>query len=327
MSQHTLLSETIERAAKQVSSSSAAAYQRNMIRFVDFLESEVNWSAKIPKDVLTNWLPFVEKEQEDKISAWNCNPKLPTPILNEVTLEICEKFTDQNASEKSRKSVRSAINKLMLQAGSDGDIPSSVIEPLNIKENAGGNQKRKTIGTSDVRRLRASLLSNDHAPISLRTLVCVDLMLYMGFRQKDIIRLTLGDITVKNEAMWLQTGGLKIKANAVVQDTIEKYVAVTDRVLGESDPLSALIVSEGGKGITDRSLRYIFQSLFGGDFSAYDTGSLRRTCAINALENGATIPMVQAMLRIKDSKTLGSYLGINVDEIRLPYVASYVKYD
>ena len=191
-------------------------------------------------------------------------------------------------------------------------------------------------------RLKSSL--NALVPTSA-TLNIIDLMLYAGLRRAEVASLTTGNFKQDGGRWWIVLQGKGNKTRRLkVSDTLYKSITAWVEYLNgqdngitlnlEIDDLPIFYNLNKGGNLTGNLLNsnviaYIVSEYAAAAGLAPDHGEnqlsphdLRRSCARNAFDNGASLLKVQRMLGHADPKTTALYIGSdeNDDDTAVDYV-------
>jgi integrase/recombinase XerD len=149
-------------------------------------------------------------------------------------------------------------------------------------------------------------------------------MLYGGLRREEVVRLKLENFHQDGGRLWIVLSGKGAKTRRIkVHDALYKsllgWLGVIQKPIGGegylftgvnkagkvgSCPLDASVI---GRLVAEYGCAAGIAPLAGSNrLSPHD---LRRTCARNAYDNGASLLLVQAMLGHSDPKTTARYIG------------------
>jgi integrase len=170
-----------------------------------------------------------------------------------------------------------------------------------------------------------------------RDLAILDVMLFLGLRREEVAdldlsafrqdggrwwtvfsgkrdkirRLKVHDVLYQSLTGWLQAAGLELSTQGPVFRSFDRGDRVT------SNGIDASVI---GRLVSTYGYRSGLAPEDGpNQLSAHD---LRRTCARNAFDNGASLLLVQAMLGHEDPKTTAHYIGAfdSDDDTAVDYV-------
>ncbi|MDH5524553.1 MAG: site-specific integrase [Desulfobulbaceae bacterium] len=173
--------------------------------------------------------------------------------------------------------------------------------------------RRDYLNPAQIRQLLNSIQTDTIA--GLRNYAMVNLMVHMGLRRVEVLRLTIGDLTTANDGYVLnihrkgRTYKEAIRIEEEVFYPIESYLLNRKHYTNDSpmftnhsqhttDKLSAVMVS----GIVKRYLKQISNS------KKLTCHSLRHSAAINLLNAGRSIYDVRDMLGHRNTQTTEIYL-------------------
>ena len=182
---------------------------------------------------------------------------------------------------------------------------------------------------------------------TLRDKALIDVMLYAGLRQFELASLTTGNFKQDGGRWWIVLRGKGNKTRRIkLHDALYKSLAAWLDYLNTQESGIALTLgideipifynlNKGGK-LTGKPLNSGVIARITSEYGhaaglAPDHGEnqlsphdLRRTCARNAYDNGASLLMVQGMLGHADPKTTVKYIGSMEDDDNT--AVDYVRY-
>lgn len=260
-----------------------------------------------------------------------------TTALADITLATLDKFSHYLTNKKD--SAQSTINNRV--AGVMSFLAVALRERVISRDQANAlgiteyrqkqrrNQKPvgRRLDPNEVRKLREIVkLQALTDPKAARDAAIFDLMLFAGLRRSEVAGLTLADIKRDGGRWWIVFEGKgrktrRIKLHDSLYQSLDDWLKHTGRELGNGDNGPIFYNMLKGGGITGNRLN---ASVIGRLVAEYGAAAglaprkgdkrlsphdLRRTCARNAYENGATIYQVQTMLGHSDPKTTIRYIG------------------
>lgn len=246
-------------------------------------------------------------------------------------------------SRATRSQRKNAVNTLLAIAFRDGFISPELATRLDVgpyKKHEKNNEQPvgRRLSKSEVGALRWAVTQarNDHK--RYRDTAILDLMLFAALRRDEVANLTTGNLAQDGGRWWLVLRGKGDKPRRVkVHDTLYKSLAAWAQAAGlelgkGNEPLFCNLTKSGqstGKALNTSVVGRLvgeYGSLAGlapahGE-NALAAHDLRRTCARNAYDNGATLLQVQGMLGHSDPKTTTRYIGAleNDDETAVDHV-------
>lgn len=163
--------------------------------------------------------------------------------------------------------------------------------------------------------------------MSLRDYAIVNLALRCGLRTIEIVRLTVGDITLRGGKRILRVWGKG-------HDTPDDFVVLTDKTYlpikeylatrpkaKANEPLFASDSHRNsGKGLTTRTISGLIKNglkAIGLDSREYTAHSLRHTCATTILKHGGSLMDAQHVLRHTTPTTTQIYVESIKEEMRI----------
>jgi integrase/recombinase XerD len=180
-------------------------------------------------------------------------------------------------------------------------------QPANhAKDSLTGNQCRRLLSSI---HLNGSLSRRDYAMLNL--------LIRTGLRTIEVTRANIGDIRNQGDdtVLWIHGKGRDEKDNFVVltpetHEPILDYIS-TRNAVNSDDPLFVSHSNRGrGKRLTTRTIRQVVQCYLkkaGLKTDKTSAHSLRHTFVTLAVENGASLPQVQASARHVSPQTTMRY--------------------
>jgi integrase len=201
------------------------------------------------------------------------------------------------------------------------------LKPYRTRQERHSKPVGRRLSKAEVRTLQEAV--NLGTPKGKRDRAVLDLGLYLGLRESEIASLRVADFQQQDGRWWLMVKGKRGKTRRLkVHDEVYKSLTAWMDAAGlawHDDRPAFYSVSKGGT-VSDRALsptdvgRLVaaygaeagLAPLTGkGRLGAHD---LRRTCARNAYDNGASLLLVQRMLGHADPKTTALYIGLDDDD-------------
>lgn len=327
-----LVTATLDAAGR--SDQSKRAYLAAIGQFLTYLD-ESNGGALTP-DLAEHWRPFAEAGQDGRRTVWTF--KAPAAVLRLVTPATLDGFRawlEANGASTNTVGQRLAGARTFLAVSyRDGVLTEDQARALDLQPYR-ARQKRDTkpvgrrLTKNEVRKLRG-------APDLLtlkgkRDLAILDAMLYLGLRCEECSSLRLEDFRQDGGRWWLVLTGKGSKTRRLkLADTVYKSLAMWLTAVGlgalgqDAGPIFYGVNRGGnltgyqvncptiGRLVSEYGQAAGLAPLHGaGRLGPHD---LRRTCARNAYENGASLLLVQSMLGHSDPKTTAHYIGANEDD-------------
>ncbi|MBT7082543.1 MAG: site-specific integrase [Chloroflexi bacterium] len=324
-----LVNATIQAAAGD-SEHTARAYQHGIGLFLQFLSER--HSDRLP----TDWQPLALATTEGRRTVWEFRGY--AAVLRLVSAALVDEFAGwlQRDGELSRATVNQRLNaaRALLRVAMRDNVLTFEqglalgIRPYRRRQRRDVKPVGRRLAPAEVRQLRAIVeLKARHDMKAIRDRAILDVALFAGLRREEIARLStenfkqdggrwwivlrgkggktrrlkLHDVLFKSLTVWIDAVGLEIgKGNDPVFYNLTKggqltwrrlNSSVIGRIVAEYGHLAGLAPADGNNRISPHDLR--------------------RTCARNAYDNGASLMLVQAMLGHSDPKTTAHYIGAN----------------
>lgn len=319
------------------------SYATAIALFVAYLDAERG-------DLVGNvdgWRPFVVKDLGDlqvpmsqdtgKVRVQYAYSPVPAALLRLVDAGLVDGFaTHRQASGDSINTVTTriaAVRTFLAVALRDNALTPEQAQNLGLSPfKARRTQSQEPVGRrlskAEVRALRGAV--DIMSVKGKRDLAILDLGLYLGLRQSEIAslkmsdfqqdggrwwlhvrgkgnktrRLKVHDVLFKSLLAWCEAAGLAWHDEQLVFRTVGKAGQINHRAITPTD-VGRLVAAYGYKaGLAPATGK--------GRLGSHD---LRRTCARNAHDNGASLLQVQKMLGHSDPKTTARYIGLGEDEV------------
>jgi integrase len=271
-----------------------------------------------------------------------------TRIFSKITPSLRDGFiqalVDKSLARATRNQRKNAVNTLLGIAYRDGYISDDLarrldVRPYHQRQKQDIQPTGRRLKPDEVRTLRTSveLRARNHYK-ALRDVAIVDLMLFTGLRRAEVASLTPDNFKQDGGRWWIVLTGKgqktrKVKVHDALYRSLETWAKAAGLTLGEgSEPLFTNLAKGGAP--TESTLD---ESVIGRLVAEYGAAAglaprkgenrlsphdLRRTCARNAYDNGASLILVQQMLGHSDPKTTTRYIGAleNDDQTAVDFV-------
>lgn len=270
-----------------------------------------------------------------------------TRIFSRVSPSLRDGFrqvmVDAGLASRTRNLRLNAVNTLLAIAYRDDYLTSDQATRLGIssyKKRQKSNVKPvgRRLSRDEVKALRCAVetcKSSDAKRIRDRALL--DCMLYAALRRAEVAELVTGDLTQDGGRYWLVVNGKgektrRVKVHDALYKSLQAWAELAGVTLGEGDNVLFRNVQKGGdlNGPLSASVIGRLVAEYGSlaelapksGKNCLGPHDLRRTCARNAYDNGATVLQIQNMLGHSDPKTTNLYIGAleNDDETAVDHV-------
>lgn len=312
------------------------AYQTAIGLFVQHLDQ--TRGDLIPPDLAAQWRPLASADKQverrgDRVAqrtVWTFNG--PAAVLRMVDAGLLDGFRAWREAEGDSPNAASlrvyAVRTFLSVAYRDGILTTEQAQALGLKAYR-QRQKRdeqpvgRRLTPAEVRTLRGAC--NVRAVKGKRDAALLDAMLYLGLRAEEVAQLHLSDFRQDGGRWWVVLSGKGCKTRRLkVHDKFFKsltaWLNAAGLTLGESDGCVFLSVNKGdhitGNGLNANVIGrlvseygYVAGLAPAMGHNRLSPHDLRRTCARNAYDNGASLLHVQAMLGHSDPKTTARYIG------------------
>jgi integrase len=320
-----LVASTLQIAGR--STATQRSYQTAIGLFVQYLDRMRG--GQLPEEAMISWRPFAETSVEAKKTLWAFRP--PSVVLRLVDAAVLDGFRAWRESEgdsSTTATIRTyAVRTLLAVAHRDGVLTADQARTMNIKiYQSRTAQVKQPVGRrltrSEVRLLR-SVVDTTTAK-GKRDLAILDTMLFLGLRREEVADLRLTSFRQDGGRWWVVFPGKRdkvrrLKVHDVLFQSLTAWLNVAELAFGQSGPVFRSF--DRGDHVTSNCIdasvigRLVSSYGFSGGLAPergenqLSPHDLRRTCARNAYDNGASLLLVQAMLGHEDPKTTAHYIG------------------
>lgn len=334
------LVQTTLTAAAGDSVHTARAYQSGIGLFLMFLSLELG--DKLPVE----WQPLAKPTKEGRRTVWEIRGH--TAVLRTVSAGTLDRYqawlAEDGVSKSTQQQRRGAAATFLSVAYRDGVMTNDQavnmgLKPYKKRQRRDEKPVGRRLKPPEVRKLREIVKLTAKTDIkAVRDLALIDCMLYAGLRREEVATLRTSSFNQDGGRWWivLQGKGRKtrrLKMHDALYKSINEWLVYVDLTIGEGDTPIFRNLAKGGK-LTDKAFN---ASVIGRLVTEYGAAAglapasgenclsphdLRRTCARNAYENGATLLHVQTLLGHADPKTTVKYIGAleNDDDTAIDYV-------
>jgi integrase len=271
-----------------------------------------------------------------------------TRIFGKIAPSLRDGFlqamVDAGLARKTRNQRLNAVNTLLSLAFRDGYIAPDQSQRLGIapykkRQRSDETPVGRRLSRDEVKALRWAVDGSKSSDVKrARDIAIVDCMLYAALRRSEVAGLQTGDVSQDGGRWWLKPSTTKggkprrVKIHDALYKTLLAWASLAGVKLGEGETILFRNVQKGGElnGPLNASVIGRLVSEYGSlaglapknGPNCISPHDLRRTCARNAYDNGATVLQVQAMLGHSDPKTTIRYIGAleNDDETAVDHV-------
>jgi integrase len=329
-------------AAGGDSTNTARAYLSGVALFLQFLTDELG--GELPEE----WRPLARPTQEGRKTVWEFRGL--AGVLRRVVPGTLDNFTawrqlegDSRATSNLRRRAVCTFLRVAYREGvlTDGQAQKMGLRIYRKREKRDEKPVGRRLTGEEVRKLREIvLLKAKSEPKAIRDRAILDLSLFVGLRRDEIANLTVGNIRPDGGRWWLVLTGKgqkvrRIKVHDVLYKSLADLCSLAGLSMGEGEYPLFTNLAKGGKTTGNRLNGSVIGRLVA-EYGFYanlaplagenclSPHDLRRTCARNAFDNGATLPQVQAMLGHSDVKTTMHYIGSVEDDTNT--AVDFVRY-
>jgi integrase/recombinase XerD len=302
------------------------AYQMAISLFLEYLDLVRGpW---LPEEA-QGWRPFALASKEGRRTIWEY--RCPAAVLRLVDAGVLDGFRSWREQEGDSTNAATtrlfAVRSFLRVAYRDGILTQEQANAMGIKPYR-QRQKRddkpvgRRLSKAEVKALRRSVDASTCK--GRRDLAILDMMLFAGLRRDEVASLSLDCVRQDNGRWWLVLEGKgnktrRIKMADALYTSLVDWLEAAGLSLGGAGPifLSVNKADRIGDNPINASVVGRLVAEYGhaaglAPFSGTNRLSphdLRRTCARNAYDNGASLLLVQSMLGHSDPKTTAHYIG------------------
>lgn len=338
------LVESVENTINAAASKSAQterAYRKSIYDFLVFLDDQANGL----HEQYPEWFPVVTAQEQGRRTVYLYNESTPAALLWLVNAAVMDAFALQLAENASQGTVEARVNAVrtfLRVALRDNVLTHEQGQQLGLRPYT-RRQKRQqqTVGrrlsVAEVKKLRAAVDTSTHK--GKRDAAILDCMLYAGLRRAEAVNLSPSSITQDKGRYWLQVEGKgnkrrKLKIHDAFYQSISDWMGAAGIAFYTNTPLFRSV--DRWDNVKDTPIDGNVVERITAEYAALAglapaTGThklaphdLRRTCARNAYDNGASLLRVQTMLGHSDPKTTAAYIGVGQDDSDT--AVDYVRY-
>lgn len=332
-----LIEATLNAAAR--SSATRRTYQTAIGLFLQFIDQQQG--PTLPSHYYS-WRPFATSTTVEGRTIWEIRaPIMALRLVNSTILDGFRQWREVAGDSPNTASTRVyAVRTFLSVAQREGVLTPQQIQSLGLK---GYSQRQKRVQQPVGRRLTRGEVQQFRAAVDAATnkgkrdLAMLDVMLFAGLRREEVAELDRSALRQDGDRWWLVFSGKGEKVRRLkVHDILYQSLSLWLTAIGEEKETTGPLFRSFDRGdhITTKSidpstvgrlvaeygyLAQIADERGRNQLSAHD---LRRTCARNAYDNGASLLLVQAMLGHEDPKTTAHYIGAfeSDDDTAIDYV-------
>lgn len=336
------LVQTFLAAAGADSVHTARAYQTGVGSFLAWFGEDLRDRGELPGD----WCPLATATKEGKKTVWSYRglAVVLRLILPGTIDNFCVSLQLAGNDRATITNRRRAVASFLSVAYREGVIPDDQAQRLGVRiyrkrEKRNEQPTGRRLEKDQVRALRAAVVDQARNPTkAARDLAIIDTMLFAGLRRDEVCNLSGDNFRQESGRWWLVFTGKgdktrRVKLHDALYRSLASWCELRGLVIGSgSEPIFCNLTKSGkptGHGLAGSVIGRLVAELGGAAGIAPKTGKnclsphdLRRTCARNAYDNGAPLPVIQTLLGHADIKTTMRYIGSteNDDQTAVDFV-------
>ena len=168
------------------------------------------------------------------------------------------------------------------------------------------------------------------APLAIRNVLILELLLATGIRVSELVNITLNAIVLKEHEIKVFGKGKKERIvffGNKAEAALTNYLTNSRGVLLGNKNSDALLLNHLGNKLTDRGIRLIIANIIekAAVTSKVSPHTFRHTFATMLLNEGCNIKSVQELLGHASLNTTGIYTHLTNEEIRRTYLKSHPR--
>lgn len=289
-----------------------------ILKFIDELKYEKNYSDLTIDGYLTNLDLFLEYLNENNIKNYN------NVSYNDIRDYISYLYSlDYNNKTISRyiSAIRSFFKYLKVNNYIDNN-PCTLISNPKLEK-----RLPKYLNFEDINKLLNAFDNNNY--IGLRNSLILEILYSTGVRVSEITNIKLKDISILNKNIIINGKGNKqriVYFGSICSNLLKCYIDKSYPILNQNN-LEYLILSKTGKKINEREVRKIVDdaALIAGIKIKISPHVLRHTFATHMLMEGADLRSVQELLGHENLSTTQIYTHLTNEKIRNVYLNAHPR--
>lgn len=313
-------------AAAGRSTATKRSYLKGVADFLDFLHREKG--ALLPDA----WQPIVTTARDGRRIVYAWNEQTPAAVLWTVDAALLDAYALHVGADSSPSTTEQRVNVVrtfLRVALRDNVLTHEQGQQLGLKPYQQRRQRTQTtvgrrLSVEEVRALRRSVDSSSTR--GKRDAALLDCMLFAGLRRAEVANLRTGDVQLDQGRYWLNLTGKgrkqrKLKMHDSLYKSLHGWIEEAGIDSSADVPLFPSVDRWGN--VKDSTIDPNVIERVTAEYAAVADiapakgkrklapHDLRRTCARNAYDNGATLLQVQQMLGHSDPKTTARYIGLD----------------
>ncbi|MBR6690103.1 MAG: tyrosine recombinase XerC [Bacilli bacterium] len=289
-----------------------------ILKFIDELKYEKNYSELTINGYLSNLDAFLEYLNENNIKSYN-------EIEYQDIRNYISYLYEQNYNNKTISRHISAIRSFFKYLKVNNHIKSN---PCTLISNPKLDKRLpKYLNFEEVEKLLKAYDNNSF--VGLRNSLILEILYSTGIRVSEITNIKLSDISISNKTIVIDGKGNKqriVYFGNICLNLLELYLKRSYPILNKNNS-EYLILSKTGKKINDREIRKVVDdsAIIAGIKIKISPHVLRHTFATHMLNEGADLRSVQELLGHENLSTTQVYTHLTNEKIRNVYLNAHPR--
>ena len=289
-----------------------------ILKFIDELKYEKNYSDLTIKGYLNNLDVFLEYLNENNIKSYN---KVEYQDIRLFINYLYNLDYDNKTISRYISAIRSFFKYLKISNYIDNN-PCTLISNPKLEK-----KLPKYLNFEDIEKLLNAFDRNNF--IGLRNSLILEILYSTGIRVSEITNIKFNDVSISNKSIKIIGKGNKeriVYFGNICLNLLELYIKKSYPILNKKNN-EYLILSKTGKKINDREIRKVVDDAakIAGIKVKISPHVLRHTFATHMLNEGADLRSVQELLGHENLSTTQVYTHLTNEKIRNVYLRAHPR--
>lgn len=289
-----------------------------ILKFIDELKYEKNYSDLTIKGYLSNLDVFLEYLNENNIKSYK---KVQYQDIRLFINYLYDLNYNNKTISRYISSVRSFFKYLKVNNYIDNN-PCTLISNPKLEK-----KLPKYLNFEDIEKLLNVFDKNNF--IGLRNSLILEILYSTGIRVSEITNIKFNDVSISNKSIKIIGKGNKeriVYFGSICLNLLDLYIKKSYPILNKNNS-EYLILSKTGKKINDREIRKVVDDAakMAGIKIKISPHVLRHTFATHMLNEGADLRSVQELLGHENLSTTQVYTHLTNEKIRNVYLSAHPR--